>query len=71
LLEKNRDKLDVLVQALVQREELLREEMEELLGAKQKSPEPPNGAVEVGPREAGEPASAAPPARDGASPNGA
>jgi cell division protease FtsH len=65
LLEANRDKLEVLVEGLIQREELLREEMEELLGGKQKSPEPPNGAIEIAP---GEPEAAV---REGESPNGA
>ena len=61
LLEKNRDKLDILVEALLQREELLREEMEELLGGlKQKTPESPNGEVEVAPREPEAPPRTAP-----------
>ena len=63
LLEKNRDKLDMLVEALLQREELLREEIEELLGAKQKAPESPNGAVEIAPGTPGVPA--APSASEG------
>ena len=41
-----------LVEALLQREELLRDEIEQVLGGlKQKPPESPNGAVEVAPRE--------------------
>ena len=44
----------------MQREELLREEIEELLGGKQKAPEPPNGAVEVAPTESPAPPAMAP-----------
>jgi cell division protease FtsH len=49
-LESNRDKLDALVEALLQKEELLKEEIDEILGGtKEPPPESPNGSVEIGP----------------------
>jgi cell division protease FtsH len=52
ILEQNRDKLEALVEALLQREELLKEEIDQVLGGtKLPPPESPNGAVEIAPAE--------------------
>src|SRR5262249_22709198 len=61
LLEANRDKLEALVEALLQKEELLKEEIDEVLGGKkQPPPESPNGAVDIAPASPPEPAPTAP-----------
>jgi cell division protease FtsH len=61
LLEDNRDKLEALVEALLQKEELLKEEIDEVLGGKkQPPPESPNGAVDIAPADAPEPTPMAP-----------
>jgi cell division protease FtsH len=55
LLEANRDKLEALVEALLAKEELLKEEIDEVLGKrKEPSPESPNGAVSIAPAGASE-----------------
>jgi cell division protease FtsH len=65
LLEGNRPKLEALVEALLQKEELLKEEIDQVLGGRKLTPaDSPNGAVDIAP--AGPPEPAAP-----ASPNGA
>src|SRR5262249_13000102 len=70
LLEENRPKLEALVEALLSKEELLKEEIDEVLGGRKKPPpDSPNGAVEIAPDAPAEPKSAA--VRDGGSPNGA
>jgi cell division protease FtsH len=70
LLEDNRPKLEALVEALLQKEELLKEEIDEVLGGrKQPPPDSPNGAVDIAPSEPPEPAPTVFP--DGARPNGA
>jgi cell division protease FtsH len=71
LLEENRPKLEALVEALLQKEELLKEEIDQVLGGRKQPPaESPNGAVEIAPSEPPEPAPTAPGVPDGASPNG-
>jgi cell division protease FtsH len=66
LLENNRDKLEALVEALLQKEELLKDEIDEVLGGRKQPPaESPNGAVDIAP------AAAPAPVPDGAGPNGA
>jgi cell division protease FtsH len=69
LLEDNRPKLEALVEALLSKEELLKEEIDEVLGGrKQPPPDSPNGAVDIAP---GEPTDTRPTAvREGGSPNG-
>jgi cell division protease FtsH len=71
LLEANRDKLEALVEALLQKEELLKEEIDQVLGGrKQPPPESPNGAVDIAPASPPEPAPTAPGVSGGAPPNG-
>jgi cell division protease FtsH len=56
LLEKNRDKLEALVEALLQREELLKEEIDQILGgSKTAITESPNGMPAVFAPEAPQP----------------
>src|SRR5258708_23724009 len=56
LLEDNRGKLEALVEALLQKEELLKEEIDQVLGGRKRRPaDSPNRAVDIapGPPEAG------------------
>ncbi|HKI33108.1 MAG TPA: ATP-dependent zinc metalloprotease FtsH [Gemmataceae bacterium] len=63
LLEDNRPKLEALVEALLQKEELLKEDIDQILGGRKKPPpDSPNGAVDIAPSEAIKPA---PVIRDG------
>jgi len=69
LLENNRPKLEALVEALLQKEELLKEDIDQILGGRKKPPpDSPNGALDIAP---GEPESPAPVIRDSGSANGA
>ncbi len=66
LLQDNRPKLELLVEALLQKEELLKEEIDEILGARKVPPaDSPNGAVEIAPERTEAVI------REGGSPNGA
>jgi cell division protease FtsH len=57
LLEDNRPKLEALVEALLQKEELLKEEIDQVLGGRKLTPpESPNGAVDIAPAGPPEPA---------------
>jgi len=57
LLEENRPKLEALVEALLQREELLKEEIDQILGGRKKPPpDSPNGAVDLAPAQPETPA---------------
>jgi cell division protease FtsH len=61
LLEDNRDKLEALVEALMQKEELLKEEIDQVLGGRKRAPaDSPNGAVDIGPGEPNAPPAMAP-----------
>jgi cell division protease FtsH len=69
LLEDNRVKLEALVEALMQKEELMREEIDQVLGGRKKTPaDSPNGAVDIAPAGPEEPR--APVGREGGSSNG-